>query len=163
MYTDDTLIYVCHKKVNVIEKKLNEDLQNLSNWLVNNHMRVNVNKTKVMLFGTPAKTSKVSHVLFKYIWIIWRLKMLLEVVINIWVFILMLTSNGKSRLITLFVKYVQVLLLWEELNQLFPEAPLLLSTTQWFYHILIMQLLFGAIVVRTTLTGFRNFKTWPWE
>ena len=62
MYADDTLIYVCHKDVNVIEKKLNEDLQNLSNWLVNNHMKVNVNKTKVMLLGTPAKTSKDSHV-----------------------------------------------------------------------------------------------------
>ena len=62
MYADDTLIYACHKGVNVIEKKLNEDLQNLSNWLVNNHMKVNVNKTKVMLLGTLAKTSKVSHV-----------------------------------------------------------------------------------------------------
>ena len=44
MYADDTLIYVCHNDVNVIEKKVNEDLQNLSNWLVNNHMKVNVNK-----------------------------------------------------------------------------------------------------------------------
>ena len=62
IYADDTLIYVYHKDVNVIEKKLNEDLHNLSIWLVNNHMKVNVNKTKVMLLGTTAKTSKVSHV-----------------------------------------------------------------------------------------------------
>ena len=62
MYANDTLIYVCHKDVNVIEKKLNEDLHNLSIWLVNNHMKVNVSKTKVMLLGTIAKTSKVSHV-----------------------------------------------------------------------------------------------------
>ena len=62
MYADDTLVYVCHKDVNVIEKKLNEDLQNLSNWLVKNYMKVNVNKTKIMLLGTPAKTSKFNHV-----------------------------------------------------------------------------------------------------
>ena len=48
MYADDTLIYVCHKDTNVIEKKLNEDLHNLSIWLVNNHINVNVSKTKVM-------------------------------------------------------------------------------------------------------------------
>ena len=40
----------------------------------------------------------------------------------------------------LFLKYVQVLLLWEEWNHLFPEAYLLLSTTNWYYHTLIMQL-----------------------
>ena len=46
MYADDTLIYVCYKDINENEKKLNEDLQNPSIWLINNHMKVNVSKTK---------------------------------------------------------------------------------------------------------------------
>ena len=58
MYAAETLIYVCHQDVNVIEKKPDKDLQNLSNWLGNNLMNVNVSKTKFMLLGTPAKTSK---------------------------------------------------------------------------------------------------------
>ena len=62
MYADDTLMYVCHKDVNVIEKCLNEDLVSLSKWLDNSLMKANVSKTKVMLLGTPARTSKVNNV-----------------------------------------------------------------------------------------------------
>ena len=67
MYADDSLIYVFHKDVNVIEKKLNEELQNLGNRLVNNLMKVNVNKTKVYLEHLP---KPVKLVMFKYTGII---------------------------------------------------------------------------------------------
>ena len=56
MFTDDTLLYVCHKDINVIEKCLNEDLASVSMWLDDNLMKANVSKTKVMIFGTPTKT-----------------------------------------------------------------------------------------------------------
>ena len=57
MYADDTLIYVCDKDVNVIENRLNEDINILCKWLENNLMKANVNKTKFMLLGTPVKIS----------------------------------------------------------------------------------------------------------
>ena len=62
MYADDTLIYVCHKDINVIEKCLNEDLVSVSRWLDDNLMKANVSKTKVMILGTLAKTCKVNDV-----------------------------------------------------------------------------------------------------
>ncbi len=62
MYADDTLIYVSHKDVDVIEKYLNEDLACLGKWLDDNLMKVNVSKTKVMLLGTNSKTSKIDDI-----------------------------------------------------------------------------------------------------
>ena len=62
MYADDTLIYVSHNNVDLIEKYLNEDLECLTKWLENNRMKANVNKTKVMLLGTPNRTSQVNHI-----------------------------------------------------------------------------------------------------
>ena len=62
MYADDTLIYVCSKDVKEIENNLNEDLNTLCKWFDNNLMKANVKKTKVMILGTPVKTSKIDHV-----------------------------------------------------------------------------------------------------
>lgn len=62
MYADDTLIYVCDKDVNVIEKCLNDDLKCISNWLQNNLMKANVSKTKLMILGTPAKLNHVDAI-----------------------------------------------------------------------------------------------------
>ena len=62
MYADDTLIYVCHKDINVIENCLNEDLVSVGRWLDDKLMKANVSKTKIMILGTPAKTSKVNDV-----------------------------------------------------------------------------------------------------
>ena len=62
MYADDTLIYVSNHNVNEIENCLNEDLVSLTKWLDNNLMKANVSKTKVMLLGTPNKTSKCNHI-----------------------------------------------------------------------------------------------------
>ena len=62
MYADDTLIYVCDKDVNVIENRLNEDINILCKWLENNLMKANVSKTKFMLLGTPVKTSQARDI-----------------------------------------------------------------------------------------------------
>ena len=63
MYADDTLIYVCNKEVSTIKNLLNDDLIALSKLLTDNEMKANVKKTKVMLLGTPIKTSRVSNIM----------------------------------------------------------------------------------------------------
>ena len=55
MYADDTLIYVRHNDIDVIEKCLNEDLASLSKWLDRNVMKANVSKTKTMILGTSTR------------------------------------------------------------------------------------------------------------
>ena len=62
MYADDTLIYFCHNDVKTIETCLTDDLASLSKWLDDNLMKVNVSKTKVMLLGTSARTSKINNI-----------------------------------------------------------------------------------------------------
>ena len=62
MYADDTLLYICNENVDVIERFLNEDLISLSKWLNENLMKVNVNKTKVMLLATPFKTDNAAEI-----------------------------------------------------------------------------------------------------
>ena len=62
MYADDTLIYVCHNDIDVIEKCLNEDLASLSKWLDRNVMKANVSKTKTMILGTPPRISRIRDV-----------------------------------------------------------------------------------------------------
>ena len=62
MYADDTLIYVCHNDIDVIEKCLNEDLASLSTWLDRNLMKANVSKTKSMVLGTSTRISRIRDV-----------------------------------------------------------------------------------------------------
>ena len=61
-YADDTLIYVCHNDIVVIEKCLNEDLASLSTWLGRNLMKANVSKTKTMVLGTSTRISRIRDV-----------------------------------------------------------------------------------------------------
>ena len=58
IYADDTLIYICHNDIDVIEKCLNEDLASFSKWLDRNLMKVNVSKTKTMILGTSTRISR---------------------------------------------------------------------------------------------------------
>ena len=62
MYADDTLIYVCHNDIDVIEKCLNEDLASLSKWLDRNVMKANVSKTKTMILGTSTRINRIRDV-----------------------------------------------------------------------------------------------------
>ena len=62
MYADDTLIYVCHNDIDVIEKFLNEDLVSLSKWLDRNVMKANVSKTKTMILGTSTRINRIRDV-----------------------------------------------------------------------------------------------------
>ena len=55
MYTDDSTISACGKNVQEIELKLNNDLQEISNWCDKNRMVVNVEKTNIVIVTTRQK------------------------------------------------------------------------------------------------------------
>jgi retron-type reverse transcriptase len=46
MYADDTVIYYSHKDIEVIEKKLQDDLASITSWLQQNQLIINMKKGK---------------------------------------------------------------------------------------------------------------------
>lgn len=52
LFADDTLIYICGDNISEINAILNEDLENISNWLKMNKLKLNLSKTKYMAFNT---------------------------------------------------------------------------------------------------------------
>ena len=61
MYADDTAIYYSSKDVNDIVRIMNNDLNNVDNWLASNKLSLNVNKTHFMLIGTPQKLAHLCN------------------------------------------------------------------------------------------------------
>ena len=59
LYADDSVLYVGGKTCDVIEEKLNSDLEQIANWFVQNNLVVNLKKTKAecVLYGTHQRTS----------------------------------------------------------------------------------------------------------
>ena len=51
LYADDTTIYVIGKSLKFMKLKIQRDLQNLSEWLCANQLKLNVKKTKAVLFN----------------------------------------------------------------------------------------------------------------
>ena len=60
LYADDSVLYVAGKTCDVIEEKLNNDLEQIANWFVQNNLVVNLKKTKTecVLYGTHQRTSR---------------------------------------------------------------------------------------------------------
>ena len=54
-YADDSIISACSKNIQEIELKLNNDLQEISNWCGENRMVINVEKIKVKIVTTWKK------------------------------------------------------------------------------------------------------------
>lgn len=48
LFADDTLIYISGNNIDEMQEKMNEDLQNLQEWLNMNKLKLNVSKTKCM-------------------------------------------------------------------------------------------------------------------
>ena len=63
LYADDTAIFVRGQNVNEINRILNDELAKVSDWLNNNKLTLNVKKTKVMLFGSKIKLSRINDIL----------------------------------------------------------------------------------------------------
>ena len=61
-FADDTVLFVSHKSVTVIEKLLNEDLNVFCSWLETNELIINLKKgkTEYMLFGTSKRLKQVN-------------------------------------------------------------------------------------------------------
>ena len=57
LYADDTTVMYGNPNINIIEDKLNEDLNSLQTWLNHNKLILNVDKTVCMLIGTWQRKS----------------------------------------------------------------------------------------------------------
>ena len=55
MYADDTTLFCDFDNINNTEETINDELIKLTEWLGCNHLSVNVNKTKFMLFHSNRK------------------------------------------------------------------------------------------------------------
>ena len=60
LYADDTTIFVHGKSLRFLRTKLQADLDNLSNWLLVNGLKLNVSKTKVMVFEAQGLTPNIA-------------------------------------------------------------------------------------------------------
>ncbi len=60
LYADDTVIYYADKTCEKIEEQLNHDMEQISNWFVQNNLVMNLKRSKMecVLYGTHHKTSK---------------------------------------------------------------------------------------------------------
>ena len=58
LYSDDSSLSVTDKDITYIEKKLNENLSSLCDWLVDNKLSIHLGKTECILFGTANKLKK---------------------------------------------------------------------------------------------------------
>ncbi|XP_046750156.1 uncharacterized protein LOC124413536 [Diprion similis] len=61
MFADDTVIYVSGNDECEIERKLNDDLKNISRWLYKNGLRLNTNKTKFMIIHDYRKPHRINN------------------------------------------------------------------------------------------------------
>jgi hypothetical protein len=59
LYADDTLLYYSARTENELQDKINEDLDSLSQWLNNNLLTLNYEKTKFMIFANKKQSTNV--------------------------------------------------------------------------------------------------------
>lgn len=70
LFADDTLLTISSKNITDAIAKINIDLQRLSHWLQINKLKLNINKTKYMIFGKSnvhAQTKHIIHINGEYI------------------------------------------------------------------------------------------------
>ena len=68
LYADNSCILYQHKDVVQIEKRLNEDFENLCNWFVNNKLSIHFgeDKTKSILFASKQRAKNIRQLNIKY-------------------------------------------------------------------------------------------------
>ena len=59
LYADDTVLYISCKNFETSVRKLQEDIDSLSQWCIRNGIMANTDKTKVMVFGSSNSLTKV--------------------------------------------------------------------------------------------------------
>ena len=60
MYADGTNLTYADKNLNIIQSCLNEDLLNISKWVIANELTLNVTKTEFMLIGLRQKLNALT-------------------------------------------------------------------------------------------------------
>lgn len=61
LFADDTLIYLHGKNIDVMRDQMNREMERISQWLRRNKLKLNVNKTKLMVIkGSSVSTSTKS-------------------------------------------------------------------------------------------------------
>ena len=60
MYADDTVIYYSANDTIELSKKMNEDLECVNKWLIQNKLNLNIKKTEYILCGTKQRLDKVN-------------------------------------------------------------------------------------------------------
>ena len=60
MYADDTHLSYADKDLNIVQSSLNEDLLNISKWLIANKLTLNMTKSECMLFGSRQKLNALT-------------------------------------------------------------------------------------------------------
>ena len=62
-YADDTVLFISHQDVDVVEKLLNKDFYNICHWLEENELIINLKKgkTEFMVFGTKKRLSCLNN------------------------------------------------------------------------------------------------------
>ena len=60
MYADDTAMYTTCRNVNELNRVLNNDLCNVSNWLARNKLSLNVAKTELIIIGSKQRLSQIN-------------------------------------------------------------------------------------------------------
>ena len=68
-YVDDTKIYLscASKDIHSFMQQVSEDLENIAGWCCANHLLINPDKTKLVLFGTRQLVSKLPDVTVSFL------------------------------------------------------------------------------------------------
>ena len=61
MYADDTSVTIGNENFNLMENRINEDLQNLCIWLRANHLSLNIVKSEYMIIGPVQRIRNLSR------------------------------------------------------------------------------------------------------
>ena len=61
LYADDTILVYHDSNSDVLQSRLNSELDQISNWLKTNKLTLNADKSKYMIFGSKKKLKKLSN------------------------------------------------------------------------------------------------------
>ena len=62
LYADDTVLYVSGKDIGVNVQRMQGGLDGFADWCQSNALKINAEKTKVMIFGTTKRVKKIGQI-----------------------------------------------------------------------------------------------------
>ena len=62
LYADDTVLYVSGKEIGICAQQIQVNLDRFADWCHLNALKINAEKTKVLIFGTPKRVKRAGHV-----------------------------------------------------------------------------------------------------